>query len=908
MINKVENSNINLLSKSKLWHCRLGHINKNRITKLQSDGILESFEFKSDDVCEACLLGKMTKSPFTGHCERGNDLLELIHTDVCGPFRTATKIDKKYFVTFTDDFSRYGYVYLIKHKHETFEVFKRFQNEVENRLGKKIKILRSDRGGEYLSQEFIDHLRNCGIVSQLSPPRTPQHNGVSERRNRTLLDMVRSMMSRATLPIYFWGYALETAARILNLVPTKKVAKTPHEMWTGKRPSLHHIRVWGCEVYVRRETSDKLELRAEKCHFIGYPENSFGYLFYKSSENKIFVARRGVFLERNLISGEVSGSTIDLEEIQESSNEVEPIVDPGVETEDVSPVETFHTNPPPLRRSSRVSHPPEFYGFHITADKKRLISDRTLFRDDDPSSYKEAMADPDAAKWKEAMDSEMKSMYDNQVWNLIDHTPGTKTVGCKWIFKKKIDMDGNVQTYKARLVAKGYTQTQGIDYEETFSPVAKIQSIRILLAIAAFHDYEIWQMDVKTAFLNGKLTENVYMVQPEGFIDSKYPNRVYKLERSIYGLKQASRSWNLCFHEKVKEFGFSRSEDESCVYVKASGSVVVFLILYVDDILLIGNSIPELQSVKTWLGKCFAMKDLGEASYILGIRIYRNRERRLLGLSQSTYLDKILKRFKMLDSKKGFLPIQQGVKLSKTQCPGTDAEEVKMSRVPYASAIGSIMYAMTCTRPDVAFALSMVSRYQGNPGESHWIAVKSILRYLRRTKDMLLVYGGKEELKVVGYCDASFQTDRDDCCSQTGWVFMLNGGAVSWKSSKQKTVADSTCESEYIAASKAAKEATWLQNFIGDLGVVPNIKDPIEIFCDNEGAVALTKEPHVHEKSRHILRKYHYVRKRVEAGGVVVKRVSSEDNPADPLTKALSRDKHNAYTLTIGIRDATGMF
>ena len=249
-------------------------------------------------------------------------------------------------------------------------------------------------------------------------------------------------------------------------------------------------------------------------------------------------------------------------------------------------------------------------------------------------------------------------------------------------------------------------------------------------------------MDVKTAFLNGQLTENVYMVQPEGFIDSKYPNKVCKLERSIYGLKQASRSWNLCFHENVKEFGFSRSENESCVYVKASGSIVVFLVLYVDDILLIGNDIPTLQSVKTWLGKCFAMKDLGEASYILGIRIYRNRSRRLLGLSQSTYLDKILKKFKMFDSKKGFLPIQQGVKLSKTQCPATSAEEDKMSRVPYASAIGSIMYAMTCTRPDVVYALSMVSRYQGNPGESHWTTVKNILKYLRRTKDMFLVYGG----------------------------------------------------------------------------------------------------------------------------------------------------------------------
>ncbi|KAJ9542264.1 hypothetical protein OSB04_028770 [Centaurea solstitialis] len=229
-------------------------------------------------------------------------------------------------------------------------------------------------------------------------------------------------------------------------------------------------------------------------------------------------------------------------------------------------------------------------------------------------------------------------------------------------------MDGNLHTFKARLVAKGYTQTQGIDYDETFSLVAKIMSMmRILLSISAFHDYEIWQMNVKTAFLNGKLDDDVYMAQPEGFVHAKYPDKVCKLKRSIYGLKQASRSWNLFFHEKVKDFGFSRSEDESCVYVKASGSNVVFLVLYVDDILLIGNNVSMLQDVNIWLGKCFAMKDLGNATYILGIRIYRDRTKHLIGLSQSTYLDKILKKFNMNESKKGYLPMQHGIRLSKDQ-------------------------------------------------------------------------------------------------------------------------------------------------------------------------------------------------------------------------------------------------
>ncbi|GJR16265.1 putative RNA-directed DNA polymerase [Tanacetum coccineum] len=417
-------------------------------------------------------------------------------------------------------------------------------------------------------------------------------------------------------------------------------------------------------------------------------------------------------------------------------------------------------------------------------------------------------------------------------------------------------MDGKVHTNKARLVAKGYTQTHEIDYEETFSPVAKIKSIRIMLAIAAFHDYEIWQMDVKTAFLNGKLTEDVFMAQPEGFENAKYPKRVCKLQKAIYGLKQASR-----------------------------------------------NDIPTLQSVKDWLGKCFAMKDLGDAAYILGIKIYRDRSKRLIGLSQDTYLDKILKRFKMDNSKKGNLPLHHGIKISSDLCPKTNDELDKMSRVPYASAIGSIMYAMTCTRPDVSFTLSMVSRHQQNPGEGHWTAVKNILKYLRNTKDRFLVYGGEKELRLTGYCDAGWQTDKDDSRSQFGWTFLLNRGAVTWKSSKQDTVADSTCESEYIAACEASKEAIWMKNFIGDLGVVPTVQDPIEIFCDNESAVALTKEPKDHGKSKHIDRKYHFVRSKVAEGHVIVKDIRSEDNPADPFTKALAKSKHDEHAWSIGLKD-----
>ncbi|GJS00961.1 retrotransposon protein, putative, ty1-copia subclass [Tanacetum coccineum] len=367
-------------------------------------------------------------------------------------------------------------------------------------------------------------------------------------------------------------------------------------------------------------------------------------------------------------------------------------------------------------------------------------------------------------------------------------------------------------------------------------------------------EYEIWQIDVKTAFLNGHLSEDVYMVQPEGFVDPKHPNKVCKLQRSIYGLKQASRSWNKRFDVEIKKIGFTQNPDEPCVYLKASGSNVAFLILYVDDILLMGNNVTMLQEVKSWLCKCFSMKDLGEAAYILGIKIIHDRSKRLIALSQSAYLEKTLKKFRMENSKKGYTPMIEKPDYRKSQGAKTPSEVQRMQRVPYASAIGSIMYAVRCTRPDVAFAQNLCSRFQQNPGEIHWTAVKTILKYLRNTKDMVLVYGAKPEaeLKVSCYADASFQTDKDDTKSQTGYVFVLNGGAVDWKSAKQSTTAMSSTEAEYIAAAEASMEAVWMRKFIDGLGgVVPSNKRPMEMLCDNEPAIAIANDPGILKGARH---------------------------------------------------------
>ncbi|KAL0559360.1 hypothetical protein IC582_003969 [Cucumis melo] len=344
-------------------------------------------------------------------------------------------------------------------------------------------------------------------------------------------------------------------------------------------------------------------------------------------------------------------------------------------------------------------------------------------------------------------------------------------------------------------------------------------------------------MDVKTAFLNGNLEESIYMVQPEGFIQKGKEQKVCKLQKSIYELKQVSRSWNIGFDTAIKSYGFEQNVDEPCVYKRIINSTVAFLVLYVDDILLIGNNIGHLTDIKEWLATQFQMKYLGNAQYVLGIQIVRNEKNKTLAMSQTSYIDKMLSRYKMQNSKKGLLPYRYGIDLSKEQCPKTPQEVEDMSNIPYASAIGSLMYAMLCTRPDICYSVGIVSRYQSNPRRDHWTAVKNILKYHRRTKDYMLVYGSKD-LILTGYTDSDFQTDKDARKSTLGSVFTLNGAAVVWRSIKQSCIADSTMEAGYVAACEASKEAVWLKKFLTDLEVVPNMHLPITLYCDNSGAVA----------------------------------------------------------------------
>ena len=918
-----------------LWHKRLGHISRPRIERLIKDGILHNLDWANYDVCVDCIKGKQTKHTKKG-ATRSTQLLEIIHTDICGPFDIPSIGGEKYFITFIDDFSRYCILYMLHDKSQSVNVVEIYINEVERQLGKKVKIIRSDRGGEYYGRydesgqrpgPFAKLLEKLGICAQYTMPGSPWQNGVAERRNRTLIEMVRSMISRTQLPTFLWTHALKTAVHILNKVPSKSVSKTPFELWKGWKPNLRYLRVWGCpaEARIYNPHEKKLDPRTLSCHFIGYPEKSKGYRFYcPNHTTRIIETGNAKFIEEGEVSGSIKEREVIIQEVRVQipiprvhnipvvpNVVIAPVIDPINNNEQQvndQPTEQPHNETitdetfeapqeVPLRRSQRErrSAIPDDYVVYLQ-ETEFNIGDIN-----DPVSYEKAVNSDDSDKWVNAMNEEIKSMNDNNVWELVELPEGQKRVGCKWIFKTKLDSKGNIERHKARLVAKGFNQREGIDYNETFSPVSKKDSLRIILALVAHYDLELHQMDVKIAFLNGSLEEEVYMAQPQGFIKEGKENMVCMLKKSIYGLKQASRQWYIKFHDTITSFGFKENTVDRCIYLKISGSKFVFLVLYVDDLLIASSDLGLLSETKKYLSKNFEMKDLGEASFVIGIEISRDRSRGTLGLSQKAYINKVLERFSMQSCNPVNVPLQKGDKFSLSQCPGSDLEREHMKGMPYASLVGSLLYAQVCTRPDISFAVGMLGRYQSNPGIYHWKAAKKVLRYLQGTKDYMLTYRKTDHLEVIGYSDSDFGGCLDSRKSTSGYVFLMAGGAVSWKSAKQSVIASSTMEAEYVACFEATNHGLWLRNFISGLRIMGSISKPLKIYCDNVAAVFFSKNDRYTKAAKHIEMKYLSVKEEVQKQRVSIDHISTRDNIADPLTKGLSPKTFMEHVKEMGL-------
>ena len=880
---------------SWLWHLRFGHLNYGSLELLSKKSMVRGLPYikHPDQFCEGCLLGKQFRNSFPKESySRAKKPLELIHTDVCGPISPSSLGKNNYFLLFIDDFSRKTWVYFLKQKSEVFEAFKTFKAAVENESGQKIKALRSDRGGEFTSKEFQEFCATSGIRRFLTVPRSPQQNGIAERKNRTILDMARSMLKSKHLPKEFWAEAVDTAVYLSNRSPTRSVwGKTPQEAWNGRKPGISHLRVFGsvAHVHVPDERRTKLDDKSEKYIFIGYSTHSKGYKLYNPSSKKIVISRDVMFDEEG--EWEFNSSTDEFNFFPQSDEaEQTPVEQPQQEhaTPPASPTRSDKGNSPPSflaeRNEERTRSLEDLY--EVT-DRLENLNLFCLFADCEPVNFQEAAQD---GKWRNAMDDEIKAIEKNDTWELAALPKGHKPIGVKWVYKTKKNAKGEVEKHKARLVAKGYSQKAGIDYDEVFAPVARLETVRLIISLAAQNRWKIHQMDVKSAFLNGVLEEEVYIQQPPGYEVKGQESKVLRLKKALYGLKQAPRAWNSRIDKYFHQSGFIKCPYEHALYFKIKNGDVLIVCLYVDDLIFTGSNPNMFKDFKNEMTMEFEMTDIGLMAYYLGIEVKQKEDG--IFISQESYTKEILKKFKMDDCNPISTPMECGIKLFK------DDEAEKVDPTLFKSLVGCLRY-LTCTRPDILYATGLVSRYMETPTTTHFKAAKRILRYLKGTIDFGLYYSVSDDCKLVGYSDSDWAGDSDDRKSTTGFVFFLGDTAFTWMSKKQPIVTLSTCEAEYVAATTCVSHAIWLRNLLKELNM--SQIEPTEIHVDNKSAIALAKNPVYHDRSKHIDTRYHYIRECITKQDVKLEYVKSQDQIADIFTKPLKKEDFIRLRNALGI-------
>ena len=891
------------------WHARLGHISfktiKTMATKEMVYGLPEITEEKK--ICDSCLVGKQTRQSFPSSTTyRSSNALELLHADLCGPISPATLSHNRYIFVIIDDCTRYMWSILLKDKSEAFERFKIFKALVEKEVNKKIVTLRTDRGGEFTSKGFQEFCNSNGIKRHLTAPYTPQQNGVVERRNRTLMEMTRSMLKAMKVPNYLWGEAVRHATYLINRVPTRALKdQTPYERLRGRKPSIGHIRVFGCVAHAKRDSAliKKLDDRSEALVHLGIEPGSKAYRLYNPSTKRVVVSRDVIFNEETcwnwkgdknheeadsgnfsmtwgLSLDEGNGPykvVVEEEDVTEGNEDVvieeEESQDITEETEETEPNDEEDTGP---RRSSRQVKPPKYLENYVMLAEVESIM-LLLSINDEPATYQEAKR---YTRWTKACKEEIESINRNKTWTLVDKPHGVKIIGLKWIFKVKKNADGTINKFKARLVAKGYVQELGIDFEEAFAPVARIETIRLLISLASAHDWEIHHLDVKTAFLYGELSEEVYVSQPEGFEKKGDEHKVFKLSKALYGLRQAPRAWNTKLDQILKGLGFSRCAKECSVYRKQEGKLLLIVATYVDDLFVTGNSASAVKRFKEAMSKQFEMSDLGLLTYYLGIEVKQGPNG--ITIHQEAYARRVLEEANMDGCNLTHIPMEFGLQMSKA------LDETEIDATQYRRRIGCLRYLMH-TRPDMAFSVGILSRYMHSPRESHGKALKQVLRYLKGTLSYGLEYKQEKMQKLIGYSDSSHNTDPDDGKSTTGYIFCVGETPISWCSQKQDVVALSSCEAEYMAATEATKQAIWLQELMSEITGSKEEKTLIRV--DNKSAIALAKNPVFHRRSKHIHKRFHFIRECVEQGLIDVEHVPGTKQKADILTKALAKIK-----------------
>ena len=982
----IENESANPTPTQAL-HLRFGHVSGAVLAKMIKKNVitaeqLKSIKFTSLNVdelknCSGCAFGKAQAKPFARSIQStATRKLMCAVSDVSGPIRTSNAF--KYLMTITDLYTRKKFGFCLVTKDQTSSNIKDWITQVERETGLQVVEFHSDGGGEYTSTELLDWYRERGIKQTHTMRSTPQHNGIAERGNRTLFEMIRCTLAYSGLSTHFWPYAAHYAIYIRNRTPTKSLPDgvTPEAKWSPeKHITTDHIKTFGCDVTVTIkpdqrigtlvnfsdtlntlvDSKGKLSSKSFIGTYLGWSERQNGYQILNVTSGKVTVHRDVNFNEQSFKNSKLwsleqqeTKSQFDYESLVTDlngddyddlldNNELElvkrislednqtgesnipipdrespiinhqsapTIISSDKVTDKVSSDATltkvsssltlpnFSTsdNSNARRYPSRITHPPLRLGMVDARDCGSYMSANGI--ELEPNNYKEAMQSPNAHYWFDAIDDEMNSHKVNSTWTLVDRPKGIHTTGSRWVFKQKFNANGKIDKFKARVVAQGYTQIEGVDYFDTYAPVVKYNSLRVILSIATIKDYEIKQMDVATAFLNADIKETLYMEQPPGFNTDK--SKVCKLNKTIYGLKQSPMEWNKVLNDYLVSQQFIPLVSDPCVYQRKSKTGKVMIIaIFVDDIISCFHKSDEsdFSYFKANFTQKYKTTDLGDATWILKMKITRDRKNRTLLLTQQLYNEMVVDRFNMSNAKCSTTPEKISHELSLSQCPTTVEEKEAMLAIPYKSAIGSLLYATISTRPDIAHSTGMLARYLHNPAREHWNAAKVTLSYLKSTSNYGLKYtgfnrdGSEKSITTSAYSDANWAGDKEDRKSTTGYLVSVGNNLTSWKSQKQQTVAQSSAESEYIAVAECTKELLWTNSLLEELSLPQT--SPSIIQCDNQAAISYTDTNAINNKLKHIQIKWHAIKDCVARKQIKVNWVSTTEQLADILTKPL---------------------
>jgi hypothetical protein len=868
--------------------------------------------------------------------------MELIYTDSWGPTEVPSLGGAHHGVIFVDDKTRVKKIYPLKDKKAStvLSKLKRFKKLLGRPENLRIRRVRGDGGPEY-EGEFAQYLEDEGIIPEMSAPYTQGQNGVAERSWRTLADMACTMIKHAGLDKSFWAEAMSYACFISNRLPTAALDDgIPYDKWRSlssvrlQKNNSKKLLVFGCPAFVHVDKSrrrGKLSDKAKKMVFLGFDTRSKAYRLYNPATKRVVNSLHVTFDEafdtkrtRKCQSPPESDSEDESTERDDSHDDQNSQSDDDQEADhknsddeqsdqsaddgDHQEQERERSNHSHRRSGRQRNKPPVIYQPPGGEEAAQMVVVLLSSVADEPNTYNQALKKSDRTQWIEAMSQEYQKLDALKTWSLVPRPPNKNVVGSRWVFKKKRKEDGSIALYKARMVAQGFKQIAGVDFLETFAPVARFTTIRVVLALAAMHDWELQQMDVDSAFPNASVEEEIYMEQPRGqikggLLPSGNPVMVMRLHKALYGLKQSGRNWNLHLHRFLESLGFKRSHEDHCLYTKinADGRLQVVVLVYVDDLIITGPSAGGIQQLKNDLAAKFKMKDLGNLSVFLGVKVVRDRSERTLTIQQCQYVTTMLNKFNMQDCKPMKTPAEMNQHLSKDM-PSPLLSYLEQRT--YRQAVGSLLYASIATRPDLATAVREVSRFMQAPRQAHWTAVKRIFRYLQATRSMGISFAGddRKDTALRGYADSDWGNNVDNSRSVSGYAFLIYNGVVSWRSKLQDTVATSTCEAEYVTVYFAGQEAIHLRRVLRTLHQSQLLPGPTPIHEDNAGCIKLAHNPVFHKRTKHIKIKYHFIRELITDGTVALPYIPTEEQIADIFTKPLGGIKFAKFRRQLGVQ------